>query len=215
MPGDGEFEFLVFVVEMPGVRRRQKQAGEAISKHWRNSNVADAASWMENLHSPTVSIDSSSETDLSDSIPVEDIATMFEICLGCLNYRNLRVLLYMTLKFFRIDWRSTDAFLSDIKAMQCISTHSWSKLFVDGDLEEFMRDECGGKDLDSFYDVFPDVEIEAKAFVSDVCSRKAADFTIAKLATFINDRFCEITSMDKSEDLLIRSITSCRLDLIR
>ena len=146
MTADCEFEFLVFVVEMPGVRRRQKQVREAISKRWRNSNVTNADSWKENLHSPTVSNDSYSETDYSDAIPVEDIAAMFEIvCLWCVNYRNLSVLLYMTLKFFRIDWRSIDAFLSDIKAMRCSSTDSWSKVFVDGDLEEFMRDERGGK----------------------------------------------------------------------
>lgn len=99
--------------------------------------------------------------------------------------------------------------------MRCQTTHSWSKVFLDGDLEEFMREERGGKHLDGFYDVFPDLEIEAKAFVSDACSRKAADFSIAKLATFIEDRFCEITSMAKSDDSLIRSLTSCRLDLTR
>lgn len=200
---------------MPGVSRRQKQTQEAISKRWRNSNVTDADSWVENLHSPTISNDNNSESDLSHSMSAEDIAAMFEICLGAVSYRNLSVLLYMTLKFFRIDWRSIDAFLGDIKAMRCSTVHSWSKVFLDGDLQEFVRDERGGKHLDGFYDVFPDLEIEAKAFVSDACSRKAADFNVGKLAKFIDDRFREINSMDKAADSLIRSNTSCRLDLTR
>ena len=57
--------------------------------------------------------------------------------------------------------------------------------------------------------------MEAKSFVADACTRKSADFTVSDLAKFIDNRYYETTETRKTEDPLIRSEASCRLDLRR
>ncbi|CAF4500820.1 unnamed protein product, partial [Didymodactylos carnosus] len=77
----------------------------------------------------------------------------------------------------------------------------------------FTDDNRGGKKTDSFYDTYPDIEIEARAFAIQGCSQKSSHFTATHLARFIDEKFCEITQSKKTEEGLIRSVESCRLDL--
>jgi hypothetical protein len=89
------------------------------------------------------------------------------------------------------------------------------EVFVNGDIDDFFDDRRGGKHSDGFYDMFPDLEVEARAYALDGCSRKSSDFTVSSLAHFINDRFNEMNGSAKLDDVLVRSIGSCRLDLAR
>ena len=83
------------------------------------------------------------------------------------------------------------------------------------EFEVFTDDGRGGKTTDSFYDTFPELEIEAISFVADACTRKSADFTASDLAKFIDSRYYKITEIMKTEDQLISSDASCTLDLRR
>ena len=51
-----------------------------------------------------------------------------------------------------------------------------------GDYEKFSNGLSGGKQTDSFYDLFPDIEADAKAFVVYAGSQKSADFKAMDLA---------------------------------
>jgi len=206
---------LIFVENKPRPARRQKQPETAISKRWRKYRDDNNNNWTENVHSPGILSDSNSDSDLSRSISVESIGVIFELCLTHGGYRNLSMLLYMVLRFFNINWRTIHDFLGNIGMMRCNATHNWREVCLDEDLDKFLRDGWGGKHVDVFYYVLPDLQIEAKAHVSDACSRKTTDFSVASLAKFMNIRFCEITSFDRLDGQLIRSIGRCRLDLTR
>ncbi|CAF1448968.1 unnamed protein product [Didymodactylos carnosus] len=83
-----------------------------------------------------------------------------------------------------------------------------------GGYEEFSTDLRGGKHTDSFYDMFPDIEPDEKAFVIQACSQKSGEFKALDLAQFIDDTYYELTGIKKQNgDDLIRSERSCRLDV--
>ncbi|CAF1476426.1 unnamed protein product [Rotaria magnacalcarata] len=60
-----------------------------------------------------------------------------------------------------------------------------------------------------------DLELEAKQFVYQECSKTEATFTVETLARFIDQRFYELNNLKKIDQQLVRSVESCRLDLRR
>ncbi len=95
-------------------------------------------------------------------------------------------------------------------------THKWSQIFVSGDFGEFQGENRGGKHNAEFYDYFPEIENDAKQFTLGRCSQKSADFTAVDLANFIDAKDYEIANITKNaDDVLIRSVSSCRFDLRR
>ena len=78
-------------------------------------------------------------------------------------------------------------------------------MFIKGDYEEFSNDLRGGKQTDSFYDTFPQIEADARAFVVQACSRKSGEFKALGLAQFIDEKYYEVTGLTKQAgDDLIR-----------
>ena len=67
----------------------------------------------------------------------------------------------------------------------------------------------------AFFDIYSELEIAAKLFVAEACSRKAADFKALDLANYIDSKYYELTNANKSDHELIRSERMCRLDLRR
>jgi hypothetical protein len=73
--------------------------------------------------------------------------------------------------------------------MTAKTSHKWATVFIKGDYEEFSNDLRSGKQTDSFYDTFPEIEADAKAFVVQACSQKSGDFKAANLAQFIDAKY--------------------------
>ncbi|CAF4459093.1 unnamed protein product, partial [Rotaria magnacalcarata] len=69
--------------------------------------------------------------------------------------------------------------------------------FLNKDFDEFTIDERGGKRGDSFWDCYPDLELEEKQFVYQECSKIEATFTVETLARFIDQRFYELNNLKK------------------
>ncbi|CAF3013536.1 unnamed protein product [Rotaria sp. Silwood2] len=156
------------------------------------------------------------ELDFSEEQLLTDIGDLAEMCKSKCGTKYLSTLLYMSLRFLKIKWEAVDAFLKRTGLMTAQTSHKWATIFIKGDYEEFSNDLRGGKQTDSFYDTFPDIEADAKAFVIHACSQKSADFKAMDLAQFIDEKYYEITGIIKqSGDDLIRSKSSCRLDLRR
>lgn len=108
---------------------------------------------------------------------------------------------------------------------------------MNGDFEEFETENRGGKHTSSFYECFPEIEIEAKLFAHRGCAQKSAVFTAIDLARCIDQKFYELTdsgkgalieflvfrfvllmsriSVSEPDSPLVRSVASCRLDLRR
>ncbi|CAF1165596.1 unnamed protein product, partial [Didymodactylos carnosus] len=100
--------------------------------------------------------------------------------------------------------------------MTAKTSHKWATVFIKGDYEEFPNDLRGGKQTDFFYDTFPEIESDARAFIVQACSQKSAEFKAADLAQFIDTKYYELIGIQKQiGDDLIRSERSCRLDLRR
>ncbi len=68
---------------------------------------------------------------------------------------------------------------------------------MNGDFEEFETENRGGKHTSSFYECFPEIEIEAKLFAHRGCAQKSAVFTAIDLARCIDQKFYELTDSGK------------------
>ncbi|CAF3350376.1 unnamed protein product [Rotaria socialis] len=60
-------------------------------------------------------------------------------------------------------------------AMRCITANKWAEIFINGDFDMLMKDECGGKRSDAFFDTYPEIEINAKLFVVDGGAQRPYD----------------------------------------
>ena len=49
----------------------------------------------------------------------------------------------------------------------------------------------------SNYDTFPEIEVNARAFVVQACSQKSVKFKAADLAQFIDTKYYELTGIKK------------------
>jgi len=120
----------------------------------------------------------------------------------------------MSLRHFNITWRDCDLFLQEIGALTIQTCQKWVDVFVSGDFDHFCSDNRGGKRVEEFYELFPEIELEAKLFAIERCSKKSADFTAWDLATFIDEKFYETTNTIKDKNTnFVRTVQSCRLDL--
>ncbi|CAF3413347.1 unnamed protein product [Rotaria socialis] len=59
------------------------------------------------------------------------------------------------------------------------------------------------------------LELEARQFVFEECSKTDTTFTAETLAIFIDNRFYELNNLKKVDQRLARSVESCKLDLRR
>jgi hypothetical protein len=204
---------------MPKRTRNRVQLVKAAKLRWSMKNISikdhssDGDSIMDsNEMIVTDNVDNFNWTDKS---LMNSIGDLFQVCINGCNLRTLSTLLYMILRHFNFTWRDTDIFLSDIGGMRCITTNKWAQLFINGDLDEIMQEGRGGQRGDSFFDVYPDIEADAKLFVADACSKKAATFKSIDLANFIDSSYRKLTGTKKHQNHLIRSEKMCRLDLQR
>lgn len=209
---------------MPHTSKRKTHLLNANKIRWSNASKdtsSDESSCsMDMSDGSGYSMDISDEDDgganylnFKDTIQLCDIADIFELCKNQCNIRYLTVLVYLILRRFNISFQETNTFLKDIGGLTGEVAHKWSKLFTQGKFDEFVIDGRGGKRGDSFYDVYPELETEAKAFAVLQCEQKASSFTTYDLAHFIDKRYYEINNSNKTDSDLVRSVGSCRLDL--
>ncbi|CAF3044979.1 unnamed protein product [Rotaria socialis] len=112
-------------------------------------------------------------------------------------------------------WRDVDSFLTSIGGTTIKMCHKWTNILVNKDFDEFTIDERGGKRGDSFWDCYPDLELEQKQFIYQEFSKTEATFTSETLARFIDQDFYELNNLKKIDQQFVRSVESCRLDLRR
>ena len=123
--------------------------------------------------------------------------------------------MYMSLRRLGHSWRDVESFLTSIGGMTIKTCHKWANILVNKDFDEFTMEDRGGKRGDSFWDSYPDLELEAKQFIFEECSKKEATFTAETLARFIDNRFYELNNVQKVDQQFVRSVESCKLDLRR
>ncbi|CAF3523972.1 unnamed protein product [Rotaria sp. Silwood2] len=197
---------------MPYKSKRQSQSLNAVKGRWLNGfrlSSDDSSYSMES----TDEDETAANFNLKDMIQISDIADLFEFCKKDCNIRYLSVLFYLTLRRFNISYEETHMFLKSVGGLTGEVAHKWANVFMNGNFDEFINDGRGGKQENCFYDVYPEIEVEGRAFAVIQCTQKAASFTAYDLAHFIDKRFYEINDINKSNSDLVRSVESCRLDL--
>lgn len=198
---------------MPKIRKQRKHNIDAIKRRWSRDAVSDESS---NSSFPEMFHEKSNDLlDFRDGSVIDEIRDIFSFCKEQVNTRFLSVLIYMSLRHLNHSWREVDSFLSNIGAMTAKTADKWSKILITEDFNAFTSDERGGKRHDDFWDCYPDLEIEAKQFAVEQCSKKESSFTVEIFAKFIDERFHEMNNVTKNDSTLVRSIDSCRLDLRR
>ena len=202
---------------MPPKSKRQKHSNAAKSIRDENAGEYQYLHKEEQMDLEDVYKDGSRESDIDlvSKLDVHTIGDLFELLKMSCSSRNLSVLVYMIMRYMGHSWRSTDSFLADIRAYRCQAAHKQATIFVPDDMQAFLNDGRGGKYTYSFYDIFPELEMEGKAFAIGTCSQRTATFTASDLAHFIDMRFYELTQTIKTNNQLVRSEKSCRLDLRR
>ena len=208
---------------MPQKSKRKLQGNKALPARWEETNL------NEHQDSTDEDEDYGNSLELNDWDPENDcteknfksewdlhaIGDLFELCKSFCGSRKLSVLVYMILRQVGLSWQNTDAILGNIGDYRVRAAHQWAEPFLSGDIEAFYDDGRGEKHSESFYDIFPELETKEKAFVSESCSRKSADFTVVDLSNFVDMKFYQLTQKVKVSDVLVRSVESCRLDLRR
>ncbi|CAF4025243.1 unnamed protein product [Rotaria sp. Silwood2] len=198
---------------MPRGNKRKTQSRSASAHRWVAEKVSPSSESSGDEY--RMDIDDV-ELSFKDKFPETDIGDLAEICKLKCDTKYLSTLVYMSLRFFDVKWKAVDEFLKNIGLMTAESSHKWATVFITGDYEELSNDLRGVKQTDSFYDKFPEIESDTKAFVVQACSQKSAEFKAADLAQFIDTTYYELTGIEKQpNDDLIRSERSCRLDLRR
>ncbi|CAF1017857.1 unnamed protein product [Didymodactylos carnosus] len=199
---------------MPRISKRKSQISGVRFKPRSRENFSDATPESSSGEEDEYRDDQSvREIDFSTTEMTQNVGDIMKLCQETCNIRYLSTLLYMSLRHFNIPTTALDVFMSSIGAYNRKTSHKWSDVFLNQSLDEFLLDRRGGKRGDGFYDLYPEIEIEARTFTVEACGRKAASFTVQELAEFIDSKFYELYDLKKTSTGLIRSVESVRLDM--
>ena len=177
---------------MPRTSRRKSQLHGA--RACRRSSVQFSDSSCSSGDECRMDVDDE-ESSFKEKLLPTDIGDLAEICKSKCDSKYLSTLLYMSLRFFNIKWEDVDEYLKSIGFMTAKTSHKWATVFIKGDYEEFSNGLRDGKQTDSFYDTFPELEADARAFVVQACSRKSGEFKALDLAQFIDEKYYEVTGL--------------------
>lgn len=202
---------------MPKLNKRRSARRIYVRKRWYDQRVLSENESVS--EEEDITLDKYDEAEFirfTDKMKIDDIGDLLELIKDKIGLKLTSVLLYMTLRYFAISWRECDDFFKKIGGLKTETANKWATIFVSGSFNEFVSEGRGGKQIPSFYDVFPDIESLAKNYSIQRCAAKAADFDAFELAKFVDEQFYMLTGIKKdSDDSLIRSVKSCRLDLRR
>lgn len=121
------------------------------------------------------------DTPFDEKLLVTDIGDIAEMCKAKGDPKYLSTLIYMSLRYFEIKRGIIDKCLKNIGLMTAETCHKWATVFMKGNYEEFSSDLRGGKQTDSFYDTFPEIEADARSFVVQACSQGQTYGDVLKL----------------------------------
>jgi hypothetical protein len=202
---------------MPKLNRRRSVRRAYARKQWYDERVSPENESVSEEEEITQDKDDDIQfIRFVDKMKIDDIGDMLELIKDKIGLKFVTVLLYMTLRHFDISWVKCDDFFKKTGALTIKTANKWANIFLSGSFDEFVNEGRGGKHVPSFYDVFFDIELSAKNYSIQRCAAKAADFDAFELAKFIDEQFYMLTDIKKdSNDSLIRSVQSCRLDLRR
>lgn len=190
---------------MPQKSKRKCQASAAAGRRWTTETIVrsdDDSDEQNYMNFSDLRVNDPEEFSLKDKISLFDIADLFELTKSQVSLRSLSVLIYLSLTYFGISWRKADLFLKQIGALTAETCNKWSEVFINGDLNDFLEDNRGGKRVQSFFDIFPELENLAKFYALEGCGRKSASFTSLELAQYLDKQYYELTGEVRKDSLI-------------
>lgn len=190
---------------MPQKSKRKCQASAAAGRRWTTETIVrsdDDSDEQNYMNFSDLRVNDPEEFSLKDKINLFDIADLFELTKSQVSLRSLSVLIYLSLTYFGISWRKADLFLKQIGALTAETCNKWSEVFINGDLNDFLEDNRGGKRVQSFFDIFPELENLAKFYALEGCGRKSASFTSLELAQYLDKQYYELTGEVRKDSLI-------------
>jgi hypothetical protein len=136
------------------------------------------------------------------------------------SYRILSIMIYLLMRVSGIKYEFTK-YILQVLNLHCIySCSSWVQRMVDeDDLAIISEDKRGKFDRTvMFYELHPELELEAKNFALENIIKKEASFIARDLANFVNQRYYALycpSNIEPDSLHLIRSVESIRCDLKR
>jgi hypothetical protein len=155
---------------------------------------------------------------------VNDLICIFYDSISNMNSVHRRVLsliVYLVLKLSDVCFTSCEHIFYSLSLLTIRSCNEWVSTIIDeDDVCVVLRDKRGTHKRSKFYDSFPELEGEAKAYALKRASEKKSNFDAHELSVFIDKRFREIHQLERDfveldENKLIRSKESCRADLLK
>ena len=177
--------------------KRRSQSAAAIRSRWAKQKNIDPSADVFNpdisINVPDLNENKRGTNFLKNNISILDIGNLFGAVAEETSIRSLSVLVYLSLMHFGLPWRDIDLFLKDIGGLSAEICNKWGKILIEEDLEEFLKDNRGGKHDESFYDIYPELENAAKLYALNGCKRKSASFTCSELAAYLDDEYYKLT----------------------
>ena len=176
---------------MPPKSKRQLHYYKTLSGRWKERNKRQKS--VDEGDEPAIILEADicdeewgDESDFTDKLDLPTVDDLFQLCKTACSSRKLSVLLCMLLGYLGHKWTQIDDLFQAIGVYRCETAHKWVRVFISNDLEVFDEQERGDKHCSSFYNMFPELETEAKVFAFESCSQKSAAFTALDSANFID-----------------------------
>lgn len=163
-----------------------------------------------------------------DEFTFSNVADLIDILIdscpkwSSINNRILSMIIYITLRKGNIQFEEARKILKDLNLLSIQTCHSWLLTIAEeDDLCVLLNDGRGKYKRELFYELYPDLELLAKSYSLENASKKNCSFAVKNLANFIDKEFISIYGKTLHDDLIdsneqmIRSVESCRVDLIR
>lgn len=106
------------------------------------------------------------------------------------------MIIYLILRLYKISYVEISKVLRNFNCFDIRTTHSWLKLIVENenDLHKILTQDKRGKyKREEFYEIYPELENEAKLFSLSQSSKKECSFKAKDLCEFLTKRVQEIT----------------------
>lgn len=190
------------------------------------SELMDVEKTMKDASTQTNEFGQSSELTAVHYLDMSNVSDL--ICLlidsipkvNSIHIRQLSVIIYLILRLVNVTFQSCKDILNTLSLLSIQRCSAWvNTVLEEDDLCVILRDKRRAF-KSKFYETYPELEMEAKAYALNAASTKECTFDLNKLATFVDQRFREIYA-DKLKELnfdsdeLIRSEESCRADLMK
>ena len=133
-----------------------------------------------------------------------------------LQLRNFSILLFSILMSFDLKRNKIEYFLKKFNLLTFKNCEIHFNKISIGDFSSMYRHGRGGIREKGIYNFYPELENLARAYAWVESSKKVSNFNVSKLAEFITEEYKTISGDNSlGEKEVIRSISSCRQDLIR